>query len=92
MSAGLSSLGPVLSMNSPSDEIDAPDNRNSLSPICIGNTFRAGSTMGIEGSSNVLLGPLERGSVPAVSDSVPVGLAPPSESSVPLKRRALGPA
>lgn len=39
----------------PSDDIDAPDNRNNLSPIWIGNTFRGGSTIGIEGSSSVRL-------------------------------------
>lgn len=38
---------------SPSDDIEAPDKRNSLSPIWIGNTFRAGKTMGMEGSDNV---------------------------------------
>lgn len=41
----------------PSDDIDAPESLKSLSPICIGNTLRAGSTIGVDGSVMVRLVP-----------------------------------
>ena len=40
----------IKTRNSPSEEMDAPDRRKSLSPICIGKTFRAGKAIVAPGS------------------------------------------
>ena len=72
--------------------IDAPDNRNNLSPIWIGNTFRAGRTIGIAGSVSVRRGPpLVAPCGLAASMSLADGRGLLSDVSVALRRRCGGP-
>ena len=79
------------SIGLPSEDIDAPDNRKSLSPIWIGNTLRAGRTIGIAGSVNVRLGLLVPACGPAASVSAAEGLLLLSVVSVALRKRGPGP-
>ena len=80
-----------LQFYSQSEEMEAPESRNSLSPICIGNTLRAGSTMGVDGTVAVRLEvPLVPGPGLWVSKSGTAGLGRLSDVSMALRKRPPG--